>query len=125
MINEIQDGKRITWTNGTGSDVSAGDPVVIGSQVGVACVDIANGAAGAVQMEGVFQLPKVSGASAHAIAQGEAVLFDVSVAKFDLKAAVAAAGDISGCCIAWDAALTTDTVVKVKLNVGVGTVETG
>jgi len=125
MINEIQEGKRITWTNGTGSAVVAGDPVVIGSQVGVACVDIANGASGAVQMEGVFELPKVAGGSGHAIAQGESVLFDVSAGKFDLKTAVAAAGDISGCCIAWAAALTAATTVEVKLNVGVGTVETG
>jgi len=119
MKNLIQDGKRITWTNGTGSDVSAGDPVVINGQIGVASVDIANGAAGAVAMEGVYELPKVSG---NAIPQGDAVLFDVSNAAFDLSSATPATGDVSGCCIAWEAAADTAIVVRVKLNIGIGTV---
>lgn len=44
------------------SDIEAGDGVVVGSRFGVALVDIPNGKTGSVQMEGVFRLPKVSGA---------------------------------------------------------------
>ena len=45
----VQDGKVIDWTNG-GSAVSAGDVVVIGAILGVALVDIAGSATGAVQI---------------------------------------------------------------------------
>jgi predicted RecA/RadA family phage recombinase len=119
MNNEIQDGKRITWTNGTGAAVSAGDPVVIGNQIGVACVDIANAANGAVAMEGVFELPKVAGT---AWTLGAELLYDVSGAAFDLGTATPATGDVSVCCVAWNAAAAAATVGYVKINVGVGTV---
>lgn len=119
MINEIQDGKRITWTNGTGSDVVAGQAVAVGNQVGVACVDIANGESGAVAMEGVFSLPKATGSAWTA---GSKLLWDVSAAKFDVGTATPATGDISVCCVAWAAAASGDTTGYVKINVGVGTV---
>lgn len=122
MKNYIQEGERITWTNGTGSDVAAGDPVVIGSQIGVACVDIADGDSGAVAMEGVFELPKATGT---AIPQGDKALFIVADGNFNAASTTAAAGDISGCCVAWEAAASAATVVRVKLNVGAGTVEAG
>jgi len=119
MKNLIQDGKRITWTNGTGTAVVAGQAVAVGNQVGVACVDIANGASGAVAMEGVFELPKVTGT---AWTLGARLLWDVSAAKFDLGTATPATGDISVCCVAWEAAASADAVGYVKINVGVGTV---
>lgn len=119
--NYQQEGKRITWTNGTEDAVSAGDPVVVGTQIGVACVDIAAGASGAVEMEGVFTLPKTTGA---AINQGTAPLFDISTGTFLPQTGTAAAGDISGCCVAWATAASAATSVIVKINVGIGTVET-
>jgi len=122
MKNEIQIGKRITWTNGTGIGVASGDPVVVGGMVCVACGDIADGESGELAAEGVFQLPKTAGS---AIAQGEAPLFDISAAAFVPAVTVAEAGDISGCCVAVDAAASAATVVNVKINVGVGTVEAG
>ena len=122
MINYIQQGNRITYTNSSGSTISAGAVVAVGNIIGIACADIANGASGALAIEGVFVVPKASGASGHAIAQGEKVLWDTSAAKFDLGWATPATGDISGCCVAVEAAITTATTVKVKLNVGVGTV---
>ena len=102
-----------------GADISSGDVVVIGQQIGVALVDIANGATGSVALDGVFSVPKVSGA---VIAQGESVIYDVSASAFDDNAATPATGDVSGCCIAVEAKGTSTTSIKVKLNVGVGTV---
>jgi predicted RecA/RadA family phage recombinase len=125
MQNEIQPGNRITWTNGTGSAVAAGAVVVLGALICIACVDIANGATGELATEGVFELPKVADTSGHAIAQGEAVVFDVSTGKIDLGAAVAASGDIVGGGIAWEAVLTAATTVKVKINAGHGSVSAG
>ena len=119
MQNLTQIGNRITWTNGTGTAVAAGDPVVVAGQIGVACVDIANGASGELAMEGVYELPKSAGS---AITQGDPVMFDVSAAAFVPSSATPATGDITGCCIAWAAAASADTVVQVKINVAIGTV---
>lgn len=115
--NYVSQGATIDYT--AGADISSGDVVVIGQQIGVALTDIANGETGAVAIEGVFTVPKVSAAE---IAQGESVIYDVSASAFDDNAATPATGDVSGCCVAVEAAAATTTTVKVKLNVGVGTV---
>lgn len=68
-----QPGDVITWTNSTGSAVASGDVVQVGhQQLGVALVDIASTAAGAVALEGVFSLTKTTGA----ITQGAKVWWD-------------------------------------------------
>lgn len=117
--NYQQAGDVFEWTNATGSDVASGAVVVIGQQIGVAQVDIANGAKGSVAMAGVYTVPKISAA---VIAQGEAVVWDASAGAFDDNAATPAAGDVSGCCVAAGAAGNGVTSIAVKLNVGVGTV---
>lgn len=61
MKNYIQPGNVIDWTV-TGSDVSSGDLVAIGELVGVATTDGAVGDVIAVTINGVFELPKVTGA---------------------------------------------------------------
>lgn len=114
-----QEGKSLSWTNGTGSDVSSGDPVAIGEQIGVAAVDIPIGASGTVYMEGVFTVPKVSAAE---IGQGESVIWDASEGAFEDNLATPTTGDVSGCCVAWAAAAAGATTLPVKLNVGIGTV---
>lgn len=114
-----KDGTTIVYANASGSDISSGDVVVIGQQIGVALVDIADGASGAVSMSGVHNLPKVSGAE---IAAGESVIWDASAGAFDDNAATPATGDVSGCCVAWEAGGNGDTEIAVKLNVGIGTV---
>ena len=91
--NYIQPGEVIDWTNGTGSAVASGAVVAVGQMLGVALVDIANGATGSVQIKGVFEVPKVSGA---VIAAGESLVWDVSASAFDDNAATPATGDISG-----------------------------
>ena len=116
--NYVYSGDVVDYTN-SGSAISAGAVVVIGQQIGVALVDIANGATGSVALDGVFTVPKVSGA---VIGQGQSVIYDVSVSAFDDNQATPATGDVSGCCVATKAAGNGETTVDVKLNVGVGTV---
>lgn len=115
--NYVYSGDVVDYT--AGADIASGDVVVIGQQIGIALVDIANGATGSVALDGVFTVPKVSAA---VIAQGESVIYDVSASAFDDNAATPASGDVSGCCVAVEAGAATTTNIKVKLNVGVGTV---
>ena len=116
--NYVQNGEVLAYTN-AGSAIASGDVVVIGNIMGVALTDIANLETGSVAIEGVFTLPKVAGA---VIAQGEKVIWDVSAGAFDDSEATPATGDVSGCCIAMEAAGNGVTSIAVKLNVGPGTV---
>lgn len=113
--NYVSDGNVIQWTNGTGSDVSSGALVVAGHTLGVALVDIANGASGSVAVEGVFTAPKVSAA---VFVQGEKLIYDVSAGAFDDSAATPASGDITGGAVAWIAGANAETTCTVKLTPG-------
>jgi predicted RecA/RadA family phage recombinase len=118
--NYVNDGTVVTFAN-TGAAISSGDVVVVGNLLGVAIVDIAaTSGTGTVQIEGVFDLPKVDAA---VIAQGEMVIWDVSAGEFDDDAATPAAGDVSNSAIAMESlGATTSANIKVKLNVSPGTV---
>ena len=117
--NYVQDGNVINYAN-SGAAIASGEVVVVGEQIGVALVDIAATTGnGSVQLDGVFELPKVSAA---VIGQGESVIWDASEGAFEDNAATPATGDVSGCCVAVEAAGNGATTVKVKLNVGIGTV---
>jgi predicted RecA/RadA family phage recombinase len=89
--------------------VAAGDVVVLGDLVTVAPVAIAANKLGAVAVEGVFELPKASGA----ISQGVIVYWDATnsnittTAGSNKRAGKAAYAQASG-----------DTTVKVLLNQG-------
>lgn len=114
--NYIQEGNVIDWTNG-GTAVSSGDTVAIGSNgdavLGIALVDIASGATGAVAVEGVFSVAKVDAA---VIAAGEFVVWDSSAGEFDDNAATPASGDVSGGAMAIEGkGATTGETVKIKL----------
>ena len=76
-----------------GATITSGSVVKMGNTLGVALKDIANGETGPVQVEGVFEVPKVSGA---VIAMGESLTWDVSAGKFDDNAATPATGDVTG-----------------------------
>lgn len=116
--NYVQDGDVVQYT--AGANITAGSVVVMGNMLGVALVDIANGATGSVALEGVFTLPKVAGA---VIAQGDSLTWDVSATAFDDKAAVPAAGDITGAaCFAFAAAGNGPTTLAVCLTGTPGTV---
>jgi len=122
--NYLQEGRVLDFTNSSGSTITSGSPVAIGAIIGVALADIANGEVGAVQIDGVFQLPKVSGA---VIAQGESLTFDVSAnsgaGAFDDNQATPATGDITGAAaVAAEAAGSGTTTIAVRLTGVPGTV---
>lgn len=117
-----QEGKVIQHT--ASANIAAGQVVKIGNLLGVALVDIANGATGSVALEGVFSAPKVSGA---VIAKGESLTWDVSAASgagaFDDNAATPATGDVTGAAaVAWEAAGSSATSLLVKFTGVPGTV---
>lgn len=68
--NYIQEGRVIPFT--AGADVVSGQVVVAGSLVGVSMTDEANGAAGEMAVEGVYDVP----AAAAAITVGAPVYWD-------------------------------------------------
>lgn len=119
-IKFVQVGNTIDYT--AGADISAGDLVVMGNIVGIALTDIANGATGAVAIEGVFSgVPKVSAA---VFAVGEKLILDVSATPdaFDDSSATPATGDITGAAIAVVAGANLETTCTIKLTPGNTTV---
>jgi predicted RecA/RadA family phage recombinase len=112
----IQVGDTINYT--AGANIAAGDLVVMKHTLGVALADIANGATGAVAIEGVFSgIPKVSAA---VFAVGEKLILDVSATPdaFDDSAATPATGDITGAAIAVVAGANLETTCTIKLTPG-------
>lgn len=81
----IQDGLDIDHT--PGSDLTAGDVVVIGDLIGIAKIDIPANTLGALATTGVFDVPKTAGVG-EAIPAGAKVYWDVAdlVAKEDDEA---------------------------------------
>jgi len=119
--NYIQEGKTITYAN-TGTAIVSGQVVVIGNSLAVALGDIAaTSGSGSVMVDGVFELPKTAGASS-AIAFGTLPIWDVSAGKFVKAGTSPATGDVSGAAFCVEAAVDADTVVRVKLLLGNGTV---
>lgn len=70
-------GEVMDWENGTGSDVSVGDVISLGTFCGVASVDIDNGDTGPVALSGVYEVDSVNNAG---FTQGDLIYFD-TVAK--------------------------------------------
>ncbi len=105
MQNMNRRGQTLTWRNTTGALVKGGDLVIIGDVVGVAAVDITDGALGALQMEGVFRLPK-DGA---AVAVGARVYVDAG--------GVTATPGQNPAGVAWADAAASDSLALVKINV--------
>ena len=54
----VQEGKSLDYKNGSGTDILAGDVVIMGARAGVAGTDIPVGLIGSIHMEGVFKIPK-------------------------------------------------------------------
>jgi len=117
--NFIAEGDELPWTNGTASAVVSGQVVRVGQVLGVAAVDIAVGSTGIVHTCGVFTVPKVTTA---VIAQGAALLWDASAAKFDVGTATPATGDVSLAAFAWEAAGNGATTIKAHFDERIGTV---
>ena len=73
MKNYIQDGTRMKYTN-TGTAITSGSGVLVGTKLGVAVADIAaTTGTGALCMKGVVNLPKLS---TDVVAQGAALYWD-------------------------------------------------
>lgn len=77
MINQIDSGVVVSYTNATGSDIAAGAVVVMGKMCGIAIVDIANGATGNVSIKGKYKLTKKT--ATDVIAQGTVLVYDAGV----------------------------------------------
>lgn len=108
--NFVQPGEVLDYVAST--DKVSGQVVAVGNILGVTLAAIASGAAGPLQITGVFTVPKVSGA---VIAQGENLTWDASAAAFDDNAATPAAGDITGAAaFAFESAGAGVTSLKVK-----------
>lgn len=108
MKNKRFDGKIMEYANGTASDISSGDIVPLESRIAIAVVDIADGSAGSVDLEGVFEVPKTA---PEVIAQGDHLYFD-TVTK--LITGVSGANTIDAG-TAWKDALSADTLCLCRL----------
>lgn len=107
--NYTQPGAVINYE--AGADIESGDVVKVEDIFGVALVDIANGATGAVSIEGVYEVKKHNNA---ALEQGKKVYWHTDNG---VLAAQAASEPVIG--IAFEDAAEADTVCLVKLNVGI------
>ena len=104
----VHDGNAIDYT--PGSAVTAGDVVVQGELVGVAKLDIAASALGALAVTGVFDFPKATGAGT-AITAGANCYWDAA----NSRATTTATGNkLIGKVVA--AAADADDTVRVRLS---------
>ena len=116
--NFIQPGKVIDHV--AAAAIVSGQVVKIGQILGVALGDIASGDTGPVQIEGVFEVPKVAGA---VWTQGQSLTWDVSAGAFDDNAAAPATGDVTGAAaVAFTAGTNGQTSAWVKFTGVPGTV---
>jgi predicted RecA/RadA family phage recombinase len=104
MASYVQDGDVLDYT--PAAAVAAGDVVVIGALVGVAPRAIAANVMGALQVEGVFEIPCATGATG---AQGSAINYYATSGVAHASTGVAA-GKLA------KARLAADTSVHVLLN---------
>lgn len=106
MATYIQKGDVIDYVNSGAAKIAAGDIVTIGNRIGIAGTDIAVGATGTLALEGVFEIPKATGA----VTVGAVLYLDAN------GKATATKGDLTTVIgIAIAAAESADTVVRAKL----------
>ena len=105
--NYTQPGDVLVYANSTGSTINSSDVVVINDRVGVAVVDIADNASGAVHVEGVFTLAKAS----EGINQGQAVYWDATAGNITLTSA---GNTLAG--FAFESKIAADPTIPIKLN---------
>lgn len=75
MKNRVQNGKVIDYLNSGSETILGGSVVIAGILVGIAVSSIPVGETGAVQLQGVFVLPKVTGS---AMAAGDKVYWSTA-----------------------------------------------
>ena len=104
----VHDGKSIDYTPVLAVD--AGDVIVQDEMVGVAKLDIAAGALGALAVSGVFDFPKSTGSSS-AIVAGDNCYWDASS---EVATATASTHKLIGKAVA--AAADDDATVRILMN---------
>lgn len=116
MQNKVQNGKTIEYVP-SGSAVAAGQFILIGILAAIAVTDIAVGDTGACEVEGVFKVPKVTGA----ITQGEQLYWDADGDPVGGEAGSGAltttSTDNTAVGKAWADAASGDATVQIKINV--------
>ncbi len=71
-LNKVCKGDKLPYANASGVDIASGSPVLVGKIFGVACVNIADGETENLDIEGVYEIRKVTGA----ITQGADLYWD-------------------------------------------------
>ena len=106
--NYVQEGDVIDHVNASGSTITSGTAVLIGARLGVALADIANGATGSVQVEGVFTVTKLG---TDVVAAGALLYWDNTNKRLTTTAS---GNTLSGFAVA--AAGSGVTTVNIKIN---------
>ena len=106
--NYVQEGDVIDHVNASGSTITSGTAVLIGARLGVALADIANGATGSVQVEGVFTVAKLG---TDVVAAGALLYWDNTNKRLTTTAS---GNTLSGFAVA--AAGSGVTTVNIKIN---------
>lgn len=112
MQNYICEGERIQVTAPSGG-ITSGNVVLVGAKVTVAITSAIEGKIAVCQTEGVFELPKATGA----ITKGDALYFDESENELTKTSTGNA---LAG--YAFTSALSGDTTVQISLCCGVASV---
>lgn len=100
------------------SDLVSGQASIVGQLLAVALVDIPTGTKGSAQIEGVFELPKLTSAN---VAAGAGLTWDAQGGQ--LIVAGADVGDLENCAVAIAAAGNGSATVLAKLTPGSGSVK--
>lgn len=98
----------MTWINDLSADVAAGDVVVVGSRIGIALGDIADGAEGELAVDEVWEIAK---AAPLVIDQGDIVYWDTADGNLNKTAT-----DNTQAGYAFADAASAATTVFVKIN---------
>jgi len=106
MKNYINEGTTLKYT--ASANITSGTAVLVGTKIGVAVADIANGATGILMMDGVFELPK---ASSDTVAQGAALYWDNSNKQLTTSSS---GNTYAGYAV--EAAANGTTKVKIRIN---------
>lgn len=113
--NFIKPGEHLTFT--ASADTASGAGVVLGTLMGVALTAVANGASGEAAVEGVWEMPKATGAAINAWTKP---IWKVGAGNF--AASGSATGDLINAVVAVETAASAATKVRVKLLPGSGSI---
>ena len=75
MLNKVQEGNSLTYTNSTEEKIAGGSLVIVGEFVGIAVADIPAGESGEIYLKGVYRLAKATGT---AFAQGDKIYWNAT-----------------------------------------------